>query len=74
MPAFIEWGSFFTVTRETLTSWIEKDGLKAQAYYAQAALLAELTHFGKPELKNGYWQLVERSDYKPITDLDCQIL
>lgn len=74
MPAFIEWGSFFTITRETLTSWIEKDGLKAQAYYAQAALLAELTHFGRPELKNGYRQLVERSDYKPITDLDCQIL
>ena len=74
MPAFIEWRSFFTTTRETLTGWIENDGSKAQAYYAQAALLAELTHFGRPELKNGYWQLVERSHYKPITDLDCQIL
>ena len=74
MPAFIAWDSFFATSREMLTNWIENDGLKAQAFYAQAALLAELAHFGRPELKGGYWQLVERSDYKPITNLDCQIL
>ncbi len=72
--SFMEWEEFFQTSRDTLNSWIEKDGLKAQAYYAQAALLAELTHFGDPELKSGYWKLIERSSYKPITELDCQIL
>ena len=71
---FIDWDTFFATPQPILASWIESNGLKAQAYYAQAALLVELTHFGKPELKNGYWELVERSAYKPITELDCQIL
>lgn len=74
LSRFIDWGSFFAVSQGTLVNWIENHGDKAQAYYAQAALLAELTHFGDPELKSGYWELVERSSYKPITELDCQIL
>ena len=71
---FIDWDTFFATTQAKLASWIESNGSKAQAYYAQAALLAELTHFGKPELKSGYWELIERSAYKPISELDCQIL
>lgn len=71
---FIDWDTFFATSRATLVNWIENHGEKAQAYYAQAALLAECTHFGDPKLKSGYWELVERSAYKPITELDCQIL
>ena len=71
--AFLDWGSFFSVTSEQLTSWIKESSLEAQAYYAQASLFAELVHFERSELQNGYWELIARSRYKPITELDTKL-
>lgn len=72
--AFLDWKSFFSTRSQDLQSWIEQGLLKAQAYYAQAALLAELTQFQKPELRDAYWDLIERSRFKPITEFDTQLL
>jgi len=74
LPAFMDWKSFFATNNQELKQWILKGGATPQAYYAQAALLAEFTHFGRPELREGYWELINRSRYKPISELDTQLM
>ena len=73
LGAFLDWKSFFSTRHRDLQSWIQQGLLKVQAYYAQAALLAELTHFQNPELRDAYWELIERGLFKPITELDIQL-